>query len=118
MATASRSTALMSYIARLSQRTDRWTTYVSSLGDMTELSFFDNVNATNKPMRRLILVLAMAVLTFRALCKPKVEVQAQADPAVSGDRESTSKTGAIVWTELILYGDGTINWTEYENVAA
>ncbi|MDD5674668.1 MAG: hypothetical protein PHC61_10925 [Chitinivibrionales bacterium] len=28
------------------------------------------------------------------------------------------KTGACVWSEQILNGDGTINWTQYENVAA
>jgi hypothetical protein len=85
---------------------------------MTELSFFDKINASNKLMRRLILVLAMAALTFSAVSQPKVKVQAQADPAVSGDRESTSKTGAIIWTEQILNRDKTINWTKYENVAA
>ncbi|MDD5675336.1 MAG: hypothetical protein PHC61_14290 [Chitinivibrionales bacterium] len=28
------------------------------------------------------------------------------------------KTGASVWTEQILNGDGSINWTQYESVAA
>lgn len=45
-------------------------------------------------MRELILVLATAALTFSAVSQPKVKAQAQADPAVSGDLESTRIAGA------------------------
>ena len=45
-------------------------------------------------MRELILVLATAALTFSAVSQPKVKAQAQGDPAVSGDLESTRIAGA------------------------
>jgi len=45
-------------------------------------------------MRELILVLATAALTFSAVSQPKVKAQAQADPAVSGNLESTRIAGA------------------------
>lgn len=45
-------------------------------------------------MRELILVLATAALTFSAVSQPKVKAKAQADPAVSGDLESTRIAGA------------------------
>ena len=45
-------------------------------------------------MRELILVLATAALTFSAVSQPKVKAQAQGDPAVSGNLESTRIAGA------------------------
>ena len=69
-------------------------------------------------MKRLILILLVTTLTFSAVSQPKARIQAPADPVILSNRESTSKTGALGWTERILNRDGTINWTEYENVAS
>jgi hypothetical protein len=66
-------------------------------------------------MSRLIPVLALTTLMFGAVSQSKMQAEAQAVPAVSGD--NNSKTKAAIWTERILNSDGSINWTEYENAA-
>jgi len=54
-------------------------------------------------------------LIFGAVSQLKMEAEAQAVPAVSGDINGKAK--AAIWTERILNVDGSVNWTEYENAA-